>query len=252
MSIDELLPLVIASVVAVGATIIVESLKVLLFDRVAQKDERAYQRDLQEKEQEQKKTKELLDFYTTPLSNDIFPPVARLLTSTPAKLLHIDKLDEENSEKIEEAKGILVPIDNSETAKSKVGKPRRFLFWKLPPIDHLPVVRAYYKYSDDPDFVYIWQTKEDVEWLGKITTIGRDAYNDIIFLTPLVSRQHAVIRYENGKYVLYNMSITNEMFVNDEKIEFSHILENKDVIKITPYYIEFEQRESFRQSSEQK
>lgn len=250
MSIDEILPLVVAAIVAVGSTIIVESLKVLLFDRAAKKDERAYQRGLQEKEQEQNKIKGLLNFYTTPLSNGAFPPVARLLISSPAKLIHIDMLDKDNSKKIEKAKDILDPIEHSETEKSKVGKPRRFLFWKLPPIDQLPVIRAYYKYSDDPDFVYVWQTKKDVEWLGKITTIGRDTYNDIIFLVPLVSRQHAVIRYENGKYVLYNMSITNEIFVNDEKIEFSHILGNEDVIKITPYYIEFEQRESFSQPSD--
>ena len=51
-----------------------------------------------------------------------------------------------------------------------------------------------------------------------ITTIGRSADNDIVLDAPSVSAHHAEVRYENGRYILYDIGSTNGTFVNGRRI----------------------------------
>jgi len=51
------------------------------------------------------------------------------------------------------------------------------------------------------------------------TTIGRELGNDLVFHEEFLSRQHAEIIYEDGKYVLYDKHSTSGTFVNGKKIE---------------------------------
>ncbi len=51
-----------------------------------------------------------------------------------------------------------------------------------------------------------------------ITTIGRSGDNDIVLDAPSVSAHHAEIRYENGRYILYDRGSTNGTFVNGRRI----------------------------------
>jgi pSer/pThr/pTyr-binding forkhead associated (FHA) protein len=50
------------------------------------------------------------------------------------------------------------------------------------------------------------------------TTIGRAPDNVIVLDEPIVSAHHAEIQYENGRYVLYDLSSRNGTFVNERCI----------------------------------
>ena len=66
---------------------------------------------------------------------------------------------------------------------------------------------------------------------AKSTTIGRLFVNDCIINDPHTSRQHAKIDYENGQYVIYDLSSTSGTFINHRKIE-RHVLSNGDIIML--------------------
>ncbi len=51
------------------------------------------------------------------------------------------------------------------------------------------------------------------------TTLGRHLENDIVFHEDFLSRYHAEIVYEGGRYVLYDKDSTSGTFVNGKKIE---------------------------------
>jgi hypothetical protein len=66
--------------------------------------------------------------------------------------------------------------------------------------------------------------------LGEVTNIGRDAtQNDIAIDDTAISRQHARVRLEEGKFVLYDLASANGTTVNGEKI-LKHELANGDQI----------------------
>lgn len=66
--------------------------------------------------------------------------------------------------------------------------------------------------------------------LGEITNIGRDAmHNDIAIDDPAVSGQHARIKLEDGKFVLYDLASTNGTTVNGEKV-LRHVLNHGDQV----------------------
>ncbi len=51
------------------------------------------------------------------------------------------------------------------------------------------------------------------------TSLGRQLENDIVFHEEFLSRYHAEVVYEDGKYVLYDKNSTSGTFVNGKKIE---------------------------------
>lgn len=51
------------------------------------------------------------------------------------------------------------------------------------------------------------------------TTLGRHLGNDIVFHEEFLSRHHAEIAYEDGRYILYDKNSTSGTFVNGKKIE---------------------------------
>lgn len=66
--------------------------------------------------------------------------------------------------------------------------------------------------------------------LGEITNVGRDAtQNDIAIDDSAISRQHARIKLEDGKFVLYDLASANGTIVNGEKI-LKHELVNGDQV----------------------
>jgi len=54
--------------------------------------------------------------------------------------------------------------------------------------------------------------------LGETANIGRSADNDIVLDDPAVSSEHAKVKFENGKFVLYDLASTNGTYVNGNKI----------------------------------
>jgi len=65
---------------------------------------------------------------------------------------------------------------------------------------------------------------------GRIT-IGRLATSHVNLNDPNVSRSHASIAYERGKYRLADLGSTNGTFVNGKSVK-KHLLKDKDMIKI--------------------
>lgn len=56
--------------------------------------------------------------------------------------------------------------------------------------------------------------------LGQVTNVGRDAaQSDIVVDDPSVSRQHARLRLENGRFVLYDLASANGTSVNGQAIQ---------------------------------
>ena len=71
-----------------------------------------------------------------------------------------------------------------------------------------------------------------------LTRIGRQLDNDIVFNEEFVSRFHAEIRFEEGKYVLYDNESTSGTFVNSQKIDRC-VLNSGDLISLASIQIMF-------------
>ncbi len=69
---------------------------------------------------------------------------------------------------------------------------------------------------------------------GQTTTIGREKYNDMVLNDLLVSRQHAMVYYEENEFWVKDLNSRNGTYLNDEPIEKAR-LKDGDVIKIGNY-----------------
>jgi hypothetical protein len=66
--------------------------------------------------------------------------------------------------------------------------------------------------------------------LGELTNVGRDAsQSDIVIDDSTVSRQHARVRLEEGRFVLYDLASSNGTFVNDQQIQKQPLLDGDRV-----------------------
>ncbi|QDT54174.1 Transcriptional regulatory protein ZraR [Caulifigura coniformis] len=72
-----------------------------------------------------------------------------------------------------------------------------------------------------------------------LTTIGRDAENDIVLPEPECSRRHCELLYNNGRWFLRDCDSRNGTFVNDKQITDEHLLQPGDVIRIALVKINF-------------
>ena len=81
-------------------------------------------------------------------------------------------------------------------------------------------------------------TGRSSRWIKPITRLGRQLDNDIVFNEEFVSRFHAEIRLEDGKYVLYDNESTSGTFVNSQKID-SCVLNSGDLISLASIQIMF-------------
>lgn len=73
---------------------------------------------------------------------------------------------------------------------------------------------------------------------NQVTRIGRQLDNDVVLHEEYVSRLHAEIRLEDGKYVLYDQQSTGGTFVNSRKIERC-VLNSGDLISVGSVQIMF-------------
>ena len=64
-----------------------------------------------------------------------------------------------------------------------------------------------------------------------VTRLGRQLDNDVVFQEESVSRNHAEIRCENGKYILHDLLSTSGTFVNNRRIERC-VLNSGDLISL--------------------
>jgi pSer/pThr/pTyr-binding forkhead associated (FHA) protein len=74
---------------------------------------------------------------------------------------------------------------------------------------------------------------------GATATIGRSSNNDIQIAEQHVSRQHAVINYRDGIFMITDLGSSNGVFVNDTRITEPFPLFAGDVIRLFVPTIEF-------------
>ena len=77
--------------------------------------------------------------------------------------------------------------------------------------------------------VFLIVNRQMIPLTKPTTTIGRQLGNDLVFHEEFLSRQHAEIVYEDGKYILYDKQSTSGTYVNGKKIERC-ILNSGDLI----------------------
>ena len=61
-------------------------------------------------------------------------------------------------------------------------------------------------------------------------SIGRDPRNDIVIDDDTVSREHAMLLYQNGKFTLRDLGSSNGTYVNDKKI-MEAVISNGDMVR---------------------
>lgn len=76
------------------------------------------------------------------------------------------------------------------------------------------------------------ETKEYVLTEGATASIGRLDTNDIVIPEQHVSRQHAVINYRDGIFMITDLGSANGTFVNDKQLEAPFPLASGDEIRL--------------------
>lgn len=67
---------------------------------------------------------------------------------------------------------------------------------------------------------------------GEQLTIGRDSSNAVAINDPEVSRKHARLSFQGGKYVLEDLGSTNGTFVNGQRLAGPIVLKPGDVVSL--------------------
>lgn len=80
-----------------------------------------------------------------------------------------------------------------------------------------------------PENVYLIISEHVYPIDKEVVKIGRLLDNDVVVQNNLVSRNHAEIRYENEKFVLYDMGSSSGTFLNNKKIE-KNVIYSGDMI----------------------
>jgi len=65
---------------------------------------------------------------------------------------------------------------------------------------------------------------------GDQIVIGRDSTNGVVINDAEISRKHARLTFQGGKYVLEDLSSTNGTFVNGQRLAGPAVLKSGDVI----------------------
>jgi pSer/pThr/pTyr-binding forkhead associated (FHA) protein len=86
--------------------------------------------------------------------------------------------------------------------------------------------------------VFLIVNKQIIPLQKQTTTLGRQLENDIVFHEEYLSRFHAEIVHENGRYVLCDKSSTSGTFVNGKRIDRC-VLNSGDLISLANIPIMF-------------
>ena len=86
--------------------------------------------------------------------------------------------------------------------------------------------------------VFLIVNKQMIPLVKKVTTLGRQLENDIVFHEEYLSRFHAEIICENETYILVDKDSTSGTFVNGKKIDRC-VLNSGDLLALANIYIMF-------------
>lgn len=94
------------------------------------------------------------------------------------------------------------------------------------------------KASGDALLVLFQEGKPCQNWVLEklVTTIGRWDDCDVTIPDRWVSRHHAQIRREGGRYIIEDLGSKNGLFVNRKRVTRPVVLEDGDRIQIAPQY----------------
>jgi pSer/pThr/pTyr-binding forkhead associated (FHA) protein len=67
---------------------------------------------------------------------------------------------------------------------------------------------------------------------GEQLTIGRDSSNEIAINDAEVSRRHATLSFQGGKYVIEDLGSTNGTFVNGQRLAAQRVLKSGEIITL--------------------
>ena len=71
-----------------------------------------------------------------------------------------------------------------------------------------------------------------------VISIGRALENDLVLDYPQISRKHAELRYQQGKFEIVDLGSSGGVYVNGKKIE-RQVLSKGDVITLTNLHLVF-------------
>lgn len=74
----------------------------------------------------------------------------------------------------------------------------------------------------------------------EVITIGRHGDNDIILTDPQVSRHHAEVYVQGGRWIIRDLESANGTFVNGQRIVEPHLLHHADVVRVGPSSLQVE------------
>jgi pSer/pThr/pTyr-binding forkhead associated (FHA) protein len=97
----------------------------------------------------------------------------------------------------------------------------------------LPLAKLVWKHPETGE------TQEYILVEGATVTIGRSSTNDIYIPEQHVSRQHAVVNYRDGIFMLNDLNSANGTFVNDQQITDAFPLASGDEIRLYVPVIHF-------------
>jgi pSer/pThr/pTyr-binding forkhead associated (FHA) protein len=80
--------------------------------------------------------------------------------------------------------------------------------------------------------VFLIMNRQMIPLEKKVTRLGRQLDNDVVFHEEAVSRFHAEIRFEGGKYVLYDNNSTAGTYVNSKRVDRC-VLNSGDLISFS-------------------
>jgi len=89
-----------------------------------------------------------------------------------------------------------------------------------------------------PQRVYLVINSQVFPLKKETTSLGRKLDNDLVLQDALVSRYHAEIKYEDGRFAIYDLDSTSGTFLNNKKIKKS-ILYSGDLILLANIPIMF-------------
>jgi len=65
-------------------------------------------------------------------------------------------------------------------------------------------------------------------------TIGRDPGRcEVVLDDGKISGEHARIRFEQGRYILFDLASTNHTYVNNQEVQ-KHVLKDGDQVRVGP------------------
>jgi pSer/pThr/pTyr-binding forkhead associated (FHA) protein len=79
--------------------------------------------------------------------------------------------------------------------------------------------------------VFLIINQQIMPLVKNVTRLGRQLDNDVVFQEESISRNHAEICFENGKYILHDLLSTSGTFVNSRRIEHC-VLNSGDLISL--------------------